>query len=83
MDCSEQEVEAGVATKWMHQGVVLVLGVLAGEVVQMEVTATTTDQEGMVSTGKVPVRTECSQVTIKCEEMDRIHHIEQLKSFEA
>ena len=56
----------------MHQGGVLALGVMAGEVAMMWVIEITTDRGEMVSIGQVPGQTEDSQVT-KYQEVDTIH----------
>lgn len=73
VNCYGQEgAEAGASTNQMHQGGVLALGVMPGEVAMMWVIETTTDRGEMVSIGQVPGQTEDSQVN-KYQEVDTIH----------
>ncbi|CAL5337360.1 unnamed protein product [Camellia sinensis] len=72
-------VEAGVATKQKHQGVVLVLGVLVGEMVRTEVIVTTTDPEEMASTDPLPGKTGGFRAT-KCLEVDSTSQSGRLSS---
>lgn len=80
-NCYEQDgVEAGAATKQRHQGPVLALGFLAGEVAMTGVIVTITDREEMVSIDQVPGKTEGSQAP-KYQEVDKMPQSPLIRKF--